>query len=154
MAAKSGAQTVARKNLWERAFHAVLFEVTAILISAPLLVGVMGISLSDAGMLTVFVSLIAMLWNLVFNILFDRALRYWQLVRSLKVRVVHAMAFELGLLLMVVPLAAWWLDVSLLEAFVLDIGLILFFLPYSLIFNWVYDSLRELFMRRRGLPAL
>ncbi|WP_188565583.1 multidrug/biocide efflux PACE transporter [Undibacterium terreum] len=142
------------RSMWERSFHAVLFEISAIAISAPLLVGVMGITLSDAGMLTIFVSLIAMLWNLVFNILFDRALRHWQLTRNMKARVVHATAFELGLLLMVVPLAAWWLNLSLLEAFVLDIGLILFFLPYTLIFNWAYDNLRAILLRHRSAAVL
>ncbi len=134
--------------MWERALHAVLFELTAIAITAPLLVTVMGISLVHAGSLTLLVSLVAMLWNVVFNMLFDTALRRWRLVRSLKLRLVHAAAFELGLVLMVVPLAAWWLGLSLLEAFLLDMGLILFFLPYTLIFNWGYDSLRELLMRR------
>jgi uncharacterized membrane protein len=136
------------KSLWERALHAVLFELTAIAITAPLLVTVMGISLVHAGSLTLLVSLVAMLWNVVFNMLFDTALRRWRLVRSLKLRLVHAAAFELGLVLMVVPLAAWWLGLSLLEAFLLDMGLILFFLPYTLIFNWAYDSLRELLVRR------
>ncbi|HTD04747.1 multidrug/biocide efflux PACE transporter [Undibacterium sp.] len=142
-----------KKNLWERALHAVLFELTAILITAPLLVGMMGISMADAGMLTLFVSMIAMLWNIAFNMLFDRALGYWRLVRGLKLRVVHAMLFELGLVLMVVPMAAWWLDVSLLDAFLLDMGLILFFLPYTLIFNWGYDGLRELLLRRRTIAS-
>ena len=137
-----------KKSLWERALHAVLFELTAIAITAPLLVTVMGISLVHAGSLTLLVSLVAMLWNVVFNMLFDTALRRWRLVRSLKLRLVHAAAFELGLVLMVVPLAAWWLGLSLLEAFLLDMGLILFFLPYTLIFNWAYDSLRELLVRR------
>ncbi|WP_394780307.1 multidrug/biocide efflux PACE transporter [Undibacterium sp.] len=145
---------VAKKSLWERGLHAVLFEVTAILISAPLLVGVMGISLSAAGMLTIFVSLAAMLWNVIFNMAFDRVLRRLQLVRDLKLRIAHAMAFELGLLLMVVPMAAWWLDISLLQAFVLDIGLILFFLPYTLVFNWVYDVVRDMLVRRGMLASL
>ncbi|MES2069475.1 MAG: multidrug/biocide efflux PACE transporter [Pseudomonadota bacterium] len=153
MSAKLNDSLNTRKSLWERGLHALLFEVTAIIITAPLLVTVMGISLAHAGTLTLFVSLVAMLWNMVFNILFDHALRYWQLVRGLKLRIVHALAFEFGLVLMVVPMAAWWLELSLLDAFLLDIGLILFFLPYTLIFNWVYDSLRELLSRRGGIVS-
>ncbi|MFZ6645289.1 multidrug/biocide efflux PACE transporter [Undibacterium sp. TJN25] len=140
---------MAKKSLWERALHAILFEVTAIAISAPLLVGVMDISLSAAGTLTIFVSLAAMLWNVVFNMAFDRMLRSMRRGRDLKVRIVHAMAFELGLLLMVVPMAAWWLDISLLNAFLLDIGLVLFFLPYTLVFNWIYDAAREVLVKRQ-----
>ncbi|MOA70075.1 Bacterial Transmembrane Pair family protein [compost metagenome] len=43
---------------------------------------------------------------------------------------------------MLVPLAAWWLSIGLIEAFLLDIGLVLFFLPYAVAFNWSYDVLR------------
>jgi uncharacterized membrane protein len=50
--------------------------------------------------------------------------------------------FEFGLVLVTVPLAAVWLDISLWQALVLDAGLLLFFLPYTLVFNWVYDTLR------------
>jgi uncharacterized membrane protein len=41
-----------------------------------------------------------------------------------------------------VPVAAWWLNVSLWQAFLLDAGILLFFLPYTVAFNWVYDELR------------
>ena len=34
---------------------------------------------------------------------------------------------------MVVPVAAWWLNVSLVEALLLDLGIVLFFLPYVLL---------------------
>jgi hypothetical protein len=47
---------------------------------------------------------------------------------------------------MLVPFFAWWLEVSLWQAFVLDLGLLLFFLVYTFVFNWVFD-------RVFGLPA-
>ncbi|MNO10309.1 Bacterial Transmembrane Pair family protein [compost metagenome] len=40
------------------------------------------------------------------------------------------------------PLAAWMLNISLLQAFMVEIGFFLFFLPYSVIYNWAYDTLR------------
>lgn len=54
--------------------------------------------------------------------------------------------FETGLLLTVVPLAARWLGVALWQAFLLDIGLALFFLPYTFFFNLAYDHLRARFV--------
>ena len=39
-------------------------------------------------------------------------------------------------------------------AFFLDIGLILFFLPYTLGYNWAYDSLRERHFSRRQASTL
>ena len=61
--------------------------------------------------------------------------------------------FEIGLLLVVVPLAAWWLGIGLWEAFLLDIAIALFFLPYTFIFNWSYDHIRASVVARRQAQA-
>lgn len=63
-------------------------------------------------------------------------------------RGLHAVGFEGGLVVIVVPLAAWWLGISLWQAFLLDISLLLFFLPYTYVYNLVYDKLREARLRR------
>jgi uncharacterized membrane protein len=42
---------------------------------------------------------------------------------------------------MLVPLAAWWLQVSLWQALLLDLGFFAFFLPYTYVFNLAYDRL-------------
>ena len=136
------------KSLIERIFHAFTFEVLAVLISAPALSWLMGVSVAHAGLLTLMISVIAMVWNMLFNMLFERLEQHWRLVRTVKVRMLHAVAFECGLVVTVIPLAAWWLQVSLFDAFLLDIGLVLFFLPYTFVFNLVYDRLREKLLKR------
>ena len=83
--------------------------------------------------------------------MFNHAFERWesrQLVRgrSLARRVAHALMFEGGLVLMLVPLIAWWLDVGLWHALVMDLGLVLFFLAYTFTFTWAFDKLF-------GLPA-
>ena len=130
------------KSLKERGLHALAFEGLAVLLTAPVLSLVLGKSLAHMGALTLMFSTVAMLWNMLFNSLFDRAQRRLDFQRTLPVRVAHALLFELGLILVLVPLAAWWLSIGLVEAFLLDIGVLLFFLPYTLAFNWTYDSLR------------
>jgi uncharacterized membrane protein len=130
------------KSLKERVLHALAFEGLAVLLTAPVLSLVLGKSLAHMGALTLMFSTVAMLWNMLFNSLFDRAQRRLDFQRTLPVRVAHALLFELGLILVLVPLAAWWLSIGLVEAFLLDIGLLLFFLPYTLAFNWTYDLLR------------
>lgn len=142
------------KSTQERFLHAFGFEVLALLICAPMLAWVFGYPLAQVGVLSVMVSVIAMLWNMVFNALFDAAQRRVGFARTASVRVVHAMLFELGLILAVVPLAAWWLGIGLWAAFVLDIGLVLFFLPYTLGYNWLYDTLRARLLARRLLAGL
>lgn len=130
------------KSLGERIGLALAFEVIALAICAPLFGWLMGTSIAAMGALTLAISLIAMLWNVVYNSLFDRLQRRIGFERTLGVRMLHAVAFEFGLVLASVPLAAVWLGISLWQAFVLDIGLLMFFLPYTVVFNWVYDWLR------------
>lgn len=138
-----------KKSVKERFFHSLGFEVLAIAICAPLGSWLLGYSLAHIGLLTLMISLVAMSWNMIFNALFDRAQLRLGFKRNWLARSVHALMFELGLLLVVVPLAAWWLDIGLWEAFVLDIGIALFFLPYTFIFNWGYDHIRATVVARR-----
>ena len=139
-----------QKSAKERFFHALAFEVLAIAICAPLGAWLLGYPLAHMGLLTLMISLIAMSWNMAFNALFDRAQRRMGFERTLWARAVHSVLFEIGLLLAVVPLAAWWLGIGLWEAFVLDIGIALFFLPYTFAFNWTYDHLRAAVIARRN----
>ncbi|WP_044870210.1 multidrug/biocide efflux PACE transporter [Pseudomonas sp. LFM046] len=142
--------TALNKSLKERAFHALAFEGLAVLLTAPVLALVMGKSLAHMGALTLMFSTVAMVWNMIFNGLFDRAQRRLGFQRTLWVRCLHAVLFELGLVIALVPVAAWWLSIGLVEAFLLDIGLLLFFLPYTLAFNWSYDALRERLLEARA----
>jgi uncharacterized membrane protein len=134
----------------ERALHALAFELIATLICAPVLGWVMDTSLAKMGALTVAISLVAMAWNMVFNTVFDRVQRRIGFTKTPPVRVVHTLLFEIGLAVMTVPLAAWWLGIGLWEAFLLDAGILLFFVPYTLIFNWGYDVLRERWLKQQA----
>ena len=109
-------------------------------------------SLSDSGAATstalaVVSSVIAVLWNLGFNVVFE-AWEARQTVRgrSVRRRIVHALGFEGGLAAILVPVFAWWLGVGLWEALLFDAALLVFFLVYTFVFNWGFD-------RVFGLPA-
>jgi uncharacterized membrane protein len=130
------------KSIVERIFHAFLFELIAVALTAAAIVWLMDKPLSHAGGLAIAISTIAMLWNMIFNAAFDRAQARMQFQRTVTVRVMHSLLFEVGLTIVVVPLAAWGLDISLLDAFLLDIGVLLFFLLYSFVYNWFYDIIR------------
>lgn len=60
-----------------------------------------------------------------------------------------ALGFETGFVIIGVTMVAIVLGVSLLQAFMLEIGFMLFFLPYTMAFNWVWDTLRERVIRHR-----
>ena len=132
-----------QRSVKERIFHALCYEVIGIIIFTPIVAYLMGLDLLHTGVLTAGISAIAMLWNMLFNAMFDRwaARKNW--TRTVKIRVLHALLFEGGLIVAIVPLAAWWLEISLWQAFWLDIGFLLAFLPYTYIYNWSYDELRQ-----------
>ena len=136
----------ASKSITERILQAIGFECLAILICTPLLAWIMDKPLLDMGAVTVLIAVLALAWNVLFNGLFDRALKRLNLGHNAWTRVIHALLFEGGLIVMGVPLIAWWLDISLLQALILDMGVLLFFLPYTYVYHWVYDLVRERFV--------
>lgn len=127
------------RSLKVRICHAVTFEALAILTVSPLAAWIMQKPLFTMGALALILSTVAMLWNIVYNALFDRFCPPGKKHRGLLLRVVHALGFEGGFILIGLPLAAWMLGISLLQAFYVEVAFFLFFLPYTMLFNWVWD---------------
>ena len=89
----------------------------------------------------------AVVWNFIYNSLFEAwEARQATRGRSVARRAAHAIGFEGGLVAVLVPLFAWWLNISLWEALVLDLGLVVFFMIYTFLFSLAFD-------RVFGLPA-
>ncbi|WP_217478641.1 PACE efflux transporter [Enterobacter chuandaensis] len=130
------------KSFKERIFHAVIFEVTANVIIALSLAWLMNVSVLQSGSLSVISALTATLWNFIFNKLFDSLQKKHQFQRTFLVRTIHAVGFETGLIVTLIPVAMFMLNLTIAEAFFVEIGLVLFFLPYTMLFNWFYDYLR------------
>ena len=137
------------KTLRERLLHAVLYEVCAMALLVPLGSWLLDAGLGHVGVLALLMSSIAMSWNMLFNALFERLERRLGWQRTPLVRSVHAIAFEGGLVFLCVPVAAWWMAISYWQAFLLDVGILLFFLPYTYVFNWCYDQARARLLARR-----
>ncbi len=85
-------------------------------------------------------STVALGWNYVFNWLFE-AWESRQIVkgRSFRRRLAHGIGFEGGLVLMLVPVMAYWLETTLLKAFLADLGILAFFFVYAIAFTWAFD---------------
>ncbi|HXS16127.1 MAG TPA: PACE efflux transporter [Polyangiaceae bacterium] len=130
-----------------RVVQAILYEVIAVLAVGPLLSFVFDESAGSSFLLAFVMSTIALGWNYVFNTLFERWERGRAIKgRSFKRRLMHGLGFEGGLVIMLVPLMALWMDVSLLQAGIAQAGIFAFFFVYSLVFTWSFD-------RIFGLPA-
>jgi uncharacterized membrane protein len=125
----------------DRIRHAISFEVIGLALVTPLGAWVYHLPLHDIGAVTLVSATIATVWNYVYNLLFDHAAqRLFQDVRkTIRMRVAHAVLFEIGLLAVLMPFIAWYLDVSLLQALVMDLSFALFYLVYAFCFNWAYD---------------
>lgn len=134
------------KSFKERIFHTVIFEVTANVIIALSLAWLMNVSVLQSGSLSVISALTATVWNFVFNKLFDALQKKHQFQRTFLVRAIHAVGFETGLIISLIPVAMFMLNLTIAEAFFVEIGLVLFFLPYTMLFNWLYDYLRWTFV--------
>ncbi|MBL0946365.1 MAG: PACE efflux transporter [Hydrogenophaga sp.] len=135
------------QGLRRKVVYLTLYEAIAIVSSSAGLALLSGSGMGHASVAAVAASVIAVVWNLVYNTLFERwEARQTTKGRSVLRRVVHAVGFETGLVVTLVPLFAWWLGITLWQAFVLDLGLIVFFLVYTFVFNLAFD-------RVFGLPA-
>lgn len=130
-----------------RAIYATTFEAGGILLSTALLLAMADTTAGSSLAFSILASTVAMLWNLAFNAGFE-AWETRQPVkgRSLARRTAHALLFEAGLVLFLLPLTMWWFSVSLTEALAYEAALIIAFLIYTWAFTWAFDRLF-------GLPA-
>lgn len=142
------------KSTKERVCQAIGFEALALLICTPMLAWIMDKPAMEMGLVTLAISLLALTWNVIFNGLFDRFKARLHLATNGWTRTLHALLFEGGLILVCVPLIAAWLNISLLQAFILDIGVLLFFLPYTYVYHWGYDVLRERLLQKHAARRL
>ena len=118
-----------------------LYEAVAIALAGWGLMVMSGKSPLESGTLAIATSVVAVVWNLVFNSYFERwEARQATTGRSVKRRILHAVSFEIGLVAMLVPLIAWWFGVTLWQALVMDLALVVFFLVYTFVFNWAFDA--------------
>ncbi|GAA0956777.1 PACE efflux transporter [Actinocorallia libanotica] len=102
---------------------------------------------TTTGPLTLTITLIATVWNLVFTTLFEAwERRRRDRTRTVFRRVLHAVGFQATLVCILIPLIAWWLEITLLQAFLLDLVFIVYVPFYTFAYNWAFD-------RILGLPA-
>ena len=141
------------RTLKERFLHAIGFEALAIMIVSPLAAWVMDKPLFQMGALAIMLSTVAMLWNMIYNAGFDSFYPPGIAKRGAGVRIMHALGFEGGFIVIGLPIAAWMLDISLGQALLVEVAFFLFFLPYTMAYNWVWDKLRERWIRRHSCQA-
>lgn len=95
----------------ERIFHAILFELGAIVISVLIIKLSDSYHISTTFGLSVIMSIMAMVWNVIFNYFFDKIFIGERLNRGVLIRLLHVLLFEGGLLLFTAPVIAYALNI-------------------------------------------
>ncbi|MCB1887104.1 MAG: PACE efflux transporter [Rhodocyclaceae bacterium] len=132
-----------QRRLVDRLRQIALFELGGLLLITPPFMWLSGVGLEHSLGLLASAALVAALWNAAYNIGFDRVeghltgrtadRRPWRL------RVIHAIGFELGLLLLTLPLVMAWTGLGWLAALLADLALAAAYVVYAFAFNLAYD---------------
>lgn len=126
--------------LKRRILYVTTFEIIAIFASTALLMFLSGGEALDSLPIAVVVSLIAVAWNYTYNLLFEK----WEATRketdrSILLRIGHALGFQFGLVLIIIPIYMTWYAVGFWKAFQMEAVLLLFFLIYVFVFTFIFD---------------
>lgn len=125
----------------DRIRHAISFELIGLALIVPLGTLAFSMPAKDIGVVGVVGATLATFWNYIYNLGFDHLLRRLTgtTLKTVSIRIVHAVLFEAGLLMILMPFIAWYLQISLWQAFIMDVAFALFYLVYAFVFNWAYD---------------
>lgn len=124
------------KRRW---IHALSYEVILLVIIALALSYVFEMPMQVTGGLGIAMAVTSVLWNMFFNHYFEKLEAKHQLHRTFKIRVLHAIGFEGGLMLATIPMVAYALEKSMMQAFLIDLLMTLSILLYTFIFQYCYD---------------
>ena len=128
--------------LQRKILYAVSFESLGIAVASLGLLLMSDANAAQSLTLSAITATIAMTWSVSFNALFEA----WEAReptpgRSPARRALHAVLFEGGLVLICVPIMAWWLNVGFIAALAYEAGLIALFVVYTYLFTWAFDAL-------------
>lgn len=142
------------KPLTRKIIYAVSFETLGIVVAGAGLLVMSDATPGQSFVLSAIAAAVAMGWSLIYNALFEAwEARQPTIGRPLSRRALHAVLFEGGLTLLLVPVLAWWLTITLLQALTYEIGLIAIFITYTCLFTWAFDAIFGLPPSARQGPA-
>ena len=127
----------------DRVRHALLFEGVALALVIPFGSELFGLQATSMSMIGVGSAIAAMVWNYVYNLFFDRFMvrTTGSTTKTVGVRVFHTLLFEAGLQVVLLPAIAWYLGISIMQAFSLSMAIAVFYLFYAFLFNMTYDAI-------------
>lgn len=130
------------QGMKRRVTYVFFYEVLSFLICAMILAVLSGSTISHTGPLSLLIAVIAVSVNFFYNYAFE----WWEKrqhskTRTIFRRVVHAIGFQVVLVIILIPLIAWWMQISLVKAFLLDFSLMIIIPCYTFVYNYFFDHL-------------
>jgi uncharacterized membrane protein len=135
---------VALRSGKDRLRYSISFELSLMSFLVPAGAVFFEKSIAEIGLLGLLLSIKAMLINLIYNWIFDKVDALKGRVssdRSPFGRVLHALGFELSLLLTSLPVYTLWLGLTVLEALAADLVVTSFVVAYTYLFTLAYDRM-------------
>ncbi|WP_206427503.1 PACE efflux transporter [Leucobacter chromiireducens] len=123
------------------------YEGLSVLFTVVVLSSLLGHGGGQSTLTAVLLSTTATIWNYVWNTIFEAIERRTGATgRGVGSRALHAIGYEGGVLVFTIPLVMFMLGLGLIEAILLEGGLLIFFLVFTVVYTWAFD-------RVFGLPA-
>ncbi|MNE67185.1 Bacterial Transmembrane Pair family protein [compost metagenome] len=128
------------RSVRDRIRHAISFEIIGLLLVTPLGALAFNKPIEDIGVIAIVGATLATVWNYVYNLSFDVLMTRWRgtTEKTIALRVLHTVLFEVGLLVVLLPFIAAYLGISIWAAFVMDAAFALFYMVYAIVFNRGY----------------
>ncbi|MCH7295270.1 MULTISPECIES: PACE efflux transporter [Acinetobacter] len=125
-----------------RVTYVFFYEVLSFFICAMVLAVLSGTTISHTGPLSILIAVIAVTVNFFYNYVFEM----WEKKQTSKKRTVlrrvaHAIGFQIVLVTILIPLIAWWMQISLVKAFLLDFSLMVLIPCYTFVYNYFFDHI-------------
>lgn len=136
-------------NVKERIVHALAFEALALAILVPVASMVSGAKSGELLLVAIGMSIFTVIWNYIFNVIYDKYSPNERSKRGLGERILHVCLFEGGLIFVTVPTISWFLKITIFEAFLLEMGFLVFFFFYAIAFNYGFDKARDALKARK-----
>jgi uncharacterized membrane protein len=137
------------KSQFEQFAQVVLKEALALAVVAPIAAGLLNQSMQTIVGLTILFSVMAMSWEYCINRAYEYLLRRYSLSKTKLIRTQHALAIEVGLAAMTVPILMWQLNLAFAEALVADLSLAAFYWVWTYAFYLTYDFTRAKLIEKK-----
>lgn len=135
-------ESVPMRSGRDRLRYTLIFELLLLAMTVPAGAMFFDKPFSEIGVLGILLALKAMVMNLIYNWVFDKIDAKAGRIssnRSTLGRIIHALGFEVTLMLTSLPLYVWLINITVWQALATDIFVTTFVVAYTYVYTLGYD---------------